>query len=318
MEQTAATWQVDFGAWLERKGVNAKTIKAYGIALANFADWYREANEEEFNPERLSGFDLVRYRQWTLEIAGKKPATWNQRLAALRKLAKWVSKTAALPQDLFEDVKKAQSAQHAPDWLTDAEFGRLGSYLHSTAFDARDNTALRQARVTRNRALVTLLVYAGLREFEAAALLVEDVQLSARKGLVVVRMGKGGKRREIPLGDARARAVVQRWFEVRGGGRGFLFTDDEGGKLSERSIQVICADIGGRCKIEDLRPHRCRHTFGKRLIDAGVDVFTVARLMGHSNVNTTLDYAEPGHEDLERATALIGQGRMAHKGANNG
>lgn len=309
----STAWREDFETWLGRKGMSSKSIRAYLQGLNDFSTWFESATGFEFQPDLLNSFDLVRYRQWLLEIARKSPSTWNQRLAALRKFCAWAGKQVTLPGELFEDVKKAPEVDLPPDWLTDAEFGRLGSYLHSTAFDAYDSrTELRQRRATRNRAIVAVLVYAGLREFEAANLLVEDMTISDRKGSVVVQRGKGGKRREIPLGDARARAVVRRWLEIRGEEPGYLFTDDEGGKLSERSIQDLCHEMGDKCKVEDLRPHRLRHTFGKRMVDAGVSLETVAKLLGHSNIKTTLRYVTPGREDLERATALIGQGKMAN------
>jgi len=307
-------WREDFRAWMLRKGVNEKTVKAYLGGLQDFADWFLSATGFEFRPELMNSFDLVRYQQWVLDVARMRPATWNQRLAALRKFCKWAGGQVVLPVELFDDVKKAEEMDLPPDWLTDAEFGRLGSYIHSQHFDDYDSrTALRQRRAVRNRALVMLLVYCGLREFEAANLLIGDVVVGERSGRVVVRRGKGGKRREIPIGDAKARAVLRRWLDVRGAHlqEDLLFADDEGGRLSERRIQDICHEIGAKCKIDDLRPHRLRHTCAKRMVDAGISLEVVAKILGHRSVKTTMRYVEPGREDLEGATARIGLGRMA-------
>src|SRR5712691_5695803 len=66
----------------------------------------------------------------------------------------------------------------------------------------------------RNRAIALLLFYTGLRISECAALQLSDVRLSSRKGLVIVRMGKGNAYREVPL-NAEVRAAVDTWLEQR-------------------------------------------------------------------------------------------------------
>lgn len=308
-------WRGDFREWLEKKGAKANTVKAYLIALSEFAEWFATATGQEFEPRLINSFDLVRYHQWARNVKRLSAATWNQRVASLRKLCKWARRELAPMDELFEDVKKEDLGDLPPDWLSNEEFGRLGSYLSSTGYrgHGRNSTTKREWRALRDRAILTVMLFAGLREFEAAALLASDVELTQRKCVIHIQAGKGGREGEVQLGDVEARKILRRWVELRGDTDrcAYFFPDDKSGKLSERQIQNISHDVGRICGIEDLRPHRLRHTCAKRMTDAGEPMPTVQGVMRHRNSNTTARYARPGRADLENATALISQGRMA-------
>ena len=60
-----------------------------------------------------------------------------------------------------------------------------------------------------------------------------------------------------------------------------------------------------RAGLEGVSPHTLRHTFGKSALDAGVDLVTVAALMGHDSVETIAIYTHPSHRDLEQAVEKL-------------
>lgn len=223
-------WRSAFAAWDEYRGKSANTVAAHQQDMRVFCDWFALAAGSEFTPEQLNSFDLRRFRAWQLDVARVKPATWNRRLASLRALATW-SRRAGLdqPDDLFEGVMDAKEVTPPPDWLTNGDFDRLARYIESSAFDPYDDrTPARRARAVRNRALAAVMLYAGLREAEAADLEMADLDLSERKGKIVVRKGKGAKRREVPVADAGLRRVLRRWLDLRGEDSGCVFTNDVG------------------------------------------------------------------------------------------
>src|SRR5438309_1763426 len=74
--------------------------------------------------------------------------------------------------------------------------------------------AVERCSSVRDRAIALLLFYTGLRISECAALTLNDVRLSSRKGLVMVRMGKGNTYREVPL-NAEVRTALDAWLEQR-------------------------------------------------------------------------------------------------------
>jgi integrase/recombinase XerC len=67
-----------------------------------------------------------------------------------------------------------------------------------------------------------------------------------------------------------------------------------------RAVQKAFDQIGTACGVE-FTPHTLRHTFGKRLVDAGRPLTEVAALLGHESISTTEIYTKPGLEDLEKA-----------------
>ena len=176
-------------------------------------------------------------------------------------------------------------------------------------FDACGRGTLKSAR---DRAILAVLFGAGLRRSEASALLVEDI----KGGAVIVKKGKGAKGREVPIGVS-ARAIVDRYQETaRGaiGGIGPLFVlfpnmtkGDKptrqalGGEGIRRLLLTLCT----RARVERVRPHDARRTFASDLLGAGVDVSTVARMMGHASISQTAEYDRRGDLAMVEAAGVL-------------
>jgi len=170
-------------------------------------------------------------------------------------------------------------------------------------------------------ALATLFRYAGPRVSEVAALQIPDVQVSARRGLLIIRRGKGLKHREVPLVqevreplDAyfkHREHLAEQWREraaTRGEAvaswsrwpDGHLFLGQRG-PLAERGIREIIAKLGQAAKLTSpLGPHDLRHTFAKSPLDPaayGLDrppmpLPAIQQLLGHADITTTTIYTE--------------------------
>ena len=134
----------------------------------------------------------------------------------------------------------------------------------------------------------------------------KDVIITERKGRVEVREGKGRKPRTIPLSKKGRRAYQTLFALFPDGGPDDPVitskrTDRDTGRrkaLSGRAVQDILAPYG-------VHPHQLRHTFGMNMQRAGVPIATIAALMGHTSVVTTLThYATPSSSDLEAAVKL--------------
>ncbi len=144
----------------------------------------------------------------------------------------------------------------------------------------------------------------GLRLGEVLALLLNDIELSDRKGQALVRRGKGNKERLVPL-NTYAREALSEWLKVRPQTNcqklwlSVESGDDDG--MTSRGIQRILKRYGQGAEISNLTPHVLRHTFGKNLADKGVGVEKIAQLLGHENLNTTQIYIKPDFKDLEKA-----------------
>ena len=173
----------------------------------------------------------------------------------------------------------------APRWLDRKSLGALVR-------------AVQRYGTPRDRALIALLIHSGVRVSEACGLKVADVVVNERSGSVVVRRGKGEKRREVPL-NVTIRKVLSDYLEGHPGGE-WMFVSRRGKRLSTRAAERVVAKYAGIAGI-GATPHQLRHNFCKGLLDAGVSLDKVALLAGHSNLNTTARYVRPSVQDLERA-----------------
>lgn len=143
-----------------------------------------------------------------------------------------------------------------------------------------------------------------MRLAELVALDVDDVKLSARKGVVIVRSGKGDAYREVPL-NALVRQVLEEWAGERKSraseGEQAFFLGRSGRRLSKRSVDDVVRGLGKDAGIS-LSAHILRHTFLTRMVRQGSDLVLVAELAGHRRLETTRRYSLPS--DLDRLLAV--------------
>lgn len=160
----------------------------------------------------------------------------------------------------------------------------------------------------RDAAIVAVLVGAGLRRAEAAALDLADYD--AESGALTVRSGKGRKDRISYLTNGAGRAM-QAWLQARGDAAGALFCPvDRLGvvtvrRMTSQSVYNALAKRGDAAAIARFSPHDLRRTFVSELLDAGADIATVQRLAGHASVTTTQRYDRRGEQAKRKAAALF-------------
>lgn len=159
-----------------------------------------------------------------------------------------------------------------------------------------------EAVPVRARALVVLMLFTALRISETVALDVDDVRITARKGVLVV-LGKGELRREVPL-NALVRQVLDEWLEHRStlaaDGERALWVSRTGGRLSARSADRDVRAVGARAGLE-LSAHTLRHTCLTALVRRGNDLVMAAELAGYQKLDTTRRYTLPSAADRQAA-----------------
>jgi site-specific recombinase XerD len=153
----------------------------------------------------------------------------------------------------------------------------------------------------RDRLLARLPFYAGLRISDAVALDLDDVRMSARRGVFRV-FGKGGKVREVPI-HAELRDPVNAWLDERPKWKNAdivpaLFLSRRGGRLTARAASTVFTSIAEAAGLEDeITAHTGRHTFFTTLIRGGVDLVTAAEIGGHARLDTLRIYTQPTDDD---------------------
>jgi len=277
---------VRFCEHLRSRGFSARTVSAYAGAVRRFAAWL--SRDGAFDPASVSALDVAEWKR-SMQEAGRKPSTVNASLDALSAFFSWAVSRGLAPSDPAAGVKRVPESRVGPRSLDRKALASLLRVL------GREGTP-------RDRALVALLVYAGLRVSEACSLRVSDVELRERSGLVRVRSGKGGRWREVPLNAAARRELSAYLREHRGGE--WLFPG-KGGSLTPRAAQKLVSWYGRLAGIPNLTPHVLRHTFCKQLVDAGESLDRVAVLAGHASLDATARYTRPSLSDLEKAVGRL-------------
>jgi integrase len=160
----------------------------------------------------------------------------------------------------------------------------------------------------RDVAVITIMLGAGLRREEVTTLNFEDFDSEDSK--LIVRGKRSKQRTAYIVGGALA--ALQDWLKLRGDDPGPLFLSvNRGGKLNHMrklTPQAIYHLLQTRAKqagVKPFTPHDLRRTFISKLLDAGVDIAIVAKMAGHSNIQTTARYDRRPEEAKQRAAKLL-------------
>jgi len=276
-----------YAASLADQPLSERTREAYLAAVTAFLAWLaaRDAGPgDALLAPRARDLAARDYKRYMKVDRGLSPASVNQALAGMDHLFRFLGLGDAI-------VRREELPRSAP-----------------RALDADQKRALLRAAeesTARDRAIVALLLFTGLRLSEAAALRVADVRVSARKGLVVVRSGKGDAYREVEL-NALVRAMLDEWVtersKIAAQGETSFFVSRTGNALSSRSIDLAVRRVAARARIE-LSAHVLRHTFVTGLVRAGNDLVLVAELAGHRRLETTRRYSLPSKADRQKAVS---------------
>lgn len=163
----------------------------------------------------------------------------------------------------------------------------------------------------RDRLIIELMAFAGLRRGETAGLRVQDIDLASGRLNV---LGKGDRERTIPVDPKLIQSLV---FFLCGRKRGPVFLakrrDSEFSHIGPDTINTVVAKAGNLAKLKNpnprlkhINPHALRHFYARTLKGAGVRIETIAALMGHADIKTTLqEYGNQDIEDIQKELAAI-------------
>ncbi len=231
----------------------------------------------------------------------KAPATVNATLSALRGVAREAWRLGLMSG---EDRMRIEAVKGIKGSRLPA--GRALSVGEVTAlFDvcARDASPAG----ARDAAMLALLLGAGLRRAECAALTMDNYD-SASQSVKVT--GKGDKQRMVYL-EAGADLAVGDWLTMRGNQPGSLLCSVrkdgkiEGKGITAQAIYKALAKRGAEARVAHFSPHDLRKTFASELIDASGDLSAVQQLMGHANVETTVGYDRRGERAKKKVAGLL-------------
>lgn len=149
---------------------------------------------------------------------------------------------------------------------------------------------------TRNKAIISLFVATGLRLEELTNTRLSDLDPRLQQIQVT---GKGSKRRVVPI-NGEARKFLKRYLQVRPQGADGVWVTEEGEPMSKHSIKIMVARLKRRAGVTSGGgPHRFRHYFATKYLEAGGDLNSLRLLLGHATLHMVLKYSR--YVDAQRA-----------------
>jgi len=287
--------------YLSARDRSPKTVHGYGSDLRQFEKWLGRPLES------MTNADVRAYRDHLFEV-GASANTISRHLASLASFGMWGETRGGLfAENPALHVEQVEVSMLAPRWLSKGQKRKLLQVIEEDARKAKERYPRLWLLRFRDAVMVRFLLHTGLRVGELCNLRLSDLTLGERKGSVLVRRGKGRKQRIVMLMNETRKDLAE-WLKVRPSvSSDCLFVGQVGEAIQPRLVQRVVQRYAESAEIEDLTPHVLRHTFARSLLDSGATPFEVAKLLGHSSLDSTARYAQPSEEDLRNAVERLGE-----------
>lgn len=270
--------------------------RCYSLALRQFLGWYAGEGYHGLSKRAVQAYKAH------LQAQGYAPATVNVALSAIRRLALEAADNGLLSERVAAAIRRVGNvrAEVVPAGR-DIAPGELVGLMRACADD-------HSPAGVRDAALIGLLYVTGMRRAEAVALALVDYV--PESGAVTIRKGKGNKQRVVYITNGATEALGD-WLRVRGDDPGALFCPvNKGGRVAVRqmtgqSVRRMLEKRAGAAGIDALTPHDFRRTTVGDLLDAGADIVTVQKILGHASPTTTARYDRRPEETKKRAAGML-------------
>ena len=259
-----------------RRNYSPRTVEAYLAGVVRFVRFTGRS------PDQASPEDL---RQFQLHLIAQR-VSWSQ-----------FNQTACALRFFFAHVL------NRPGFLPHVPFARKPKKLPVVLSTDEVRRLLAAVVDDRQRLMLRLAYGCGLRISEILHLRLAD--LDSGRGLLWVRAGKGGKDRGVPLPDCLVQELRGYWRRYQP--RNYLFPNRQGQPLHPGVLQRTCrwaCQQAGLTKSATV--HTLRHCYATHLLEeAGTDLMTLQRLLGHGNVQTTMGYLHLRSERLRQVRSPL-------------
>lgn len=185
----------------------------------------------------------------------------------------WLEEEDYILKSPMRRIHKIKTKQQVKEVISDEAIEQL-----------RDN-----CKCQRDLAIIDLLYSTGIRVGELVNLNISDIDFDARECVV---FGKGDKERKVYF-DAKAKIHLQDYLKSRRDSNPALFVtlDAPYERLKISGVEIRMRRLGKMLNLEKIHPHKFRRTMATRAIDKGMPIEQVQRLLGHSQIDTTMQYA---------------------------
>lgn len=291
--QTAAKRFYDYLVCI--KGYSKETIRRYRYVINLYCKLAGVRNIEDITNDNVRAlfFHGRTERNWS-------PNTFIVFHKSLLVFFRWCQSQGYIHFNPVVDIEKPKVEQKLPKRLTKQDALQLLEIIYNYP-------AYTSFLRCRNHAIFGMFVFAGLRKSELLHLKYTDVDLENLT--IFVRQGKGAKDRMVPIATTLAESLT-RYIRERKKKNitcpGFFASANSNTTFTENGLKhlvdTICAKTGLKFSV-----HKLRHTFATLMLEGGCDIYSLSKMMGHSDIKTTTIYLSASVEHLR---AMVGKHPM--------
>ena len=288
--------------FLDLKELAARTRKSYAQQLRVFSEWVNK----DWQSVNLN--DVRRYKVFLEQERGLKPNSVALALSSLKSFYAWLKLAGYVTENPMTAVSVPRPAEAEGKNLEGFQVDKLVQ-----ALSERGETAARDA------AIFCLLFFAGLRANEVSGLNVGDFNGAE----VVIREAKHDSTGRVPVNQQTDEAIrdylLERWIQsqetLSESNPLFVSVSPKslGQRLGYQGIYYMVKDLAKAAGLENVHPHRGRHTFASRLIEDGMDAYLAMQLTRHRSVQAFKTYSNKVRYQAAKAAFWKGQGEKGRE-----
>ena len=265
---------------LSERQASDNTLNSYMRDLRQLQDYLKL--EKKINLDEVTKTDLLGYLEY-LRDNGKSPSTVARNIASWNNFFQYLILQNIITDNPAKGISAGKTEHKLPEILTSKEVELL--LQQPRAVDAKG---------IRDKAMLELMYATGIRVSELIALNVKDVNLSSGN----IRCFSKNRERFIPMYPYAMSILRQYMDQVRpvmisSSENEALFVNMSGERMSRQGFWKIIKLYQNKAKIKkDITPHMLRHSFAAHLLENGADLRSVQKMLGHSDISSTLFYTQ--------------------------
>ena len=294
---SAIEWFIGYCA--NHRKLSDHTIKAYSHDLKLFLD-YTVQQMGASATIQVEAIEKKLVQDWIANMRDTKPRTARRRLAAVKSMFSTIERQGHIASDPLarfrSEIKVGSSLPRIIARST------VRSLLRSPRKKGTKRVSCE--RMMQEATLLEMLFSTGMRVSEVANTKIGQVDMVRQ---IISVHGKGNRERTIPIvcvGLQEALECQIKWRNLNGGTSDSpLFVNQRNKELSDQSIRAILRRHAKKIGAKHITPHMLRHTVATLLLEDGVDLRHIQRLLGHSSITTTTIYVHVSERSQRRALA---------------
>lgn len=249
------------------EGCSERTLQYYRVTIEHMLGSI-ETPIRKITTDEIRGY-LVDYQK----VNNCSKVTVDNVRRNMSSFFSWLEEEDYILKSPMRRIHKIKTKQPVKETITDEMIEKL-----------RDNCTC-----VRDLAMIDLLYSTGIRVGELVGLNISDIDFEERECIV---FGKGDKERRVYF-DAKAKLHLQEYIESRTDDNSALFVtlDAPHARLKISGVEIRVRELGRKLNIDKIHPHKFRRTMATRAIDKGMPIEQVQKILGHSQIDTTMQYA---------------------------